>query len=65
MKFIAHRRPGDLEHLDRMNVTTEDLEFVRTYLDTIAHSYPAGRYPAEAGKIEMARQYLQSWETSP
>jgi hypothetical protein len=64
MKFIAHR-PGDLEHLERMNVTAGDLEFVRGYLDAMARSYPAGRYPTEAGKIAMGREYLKSWETRP
>jgi len=61
MKFIAHR-PGDLEHLERMSITAGDLEFVRTYLDSMAKLYPAGRYPVEFGKIEMARQYVNSWE---
>jgi hypothetical protein len=64
MKFIAHR-PGDLEHLERMNVTAQDLEFVDTYLDTMARAYPAGRYPTEAGKIAMAREYLKGWELKP
>ena len=61
MKFIAHR-PGDLEHLDRMAVTREDLEFARTYLDSMADRYLPGRHPTEAGKIEMARQYVEAWE---
>jgi hypothetical protein len=62
MKFIAHR-PGDFEHLDRMNVTQADLKFAREYLDAMSHRYPPGRHPAEAGKIDMARQYLNDWET--
>jgi len=63
MKFIAHR-PGDLEHLALMNVTSLDLTEVRQYLDRLAGRYPAGRFPAEAGKIEMARQYVDGWNAT-
>jgi hypothetical protein len=60
MKFIAHR-PGDLEHLERMDVTHDDLEFVRRYLNSLADRYPPGRHPVEAGTIAMARQYADAW----
>lgn len=59
MKFLAHRE-GDLEHLARMNVVAADLEFVREYLDGLRH-----RVPGEAGRIAMARSYVDAWEVSP
>lgn len=56
MKFVAHRE-GDLEHLSLMKVTTDELSFVREYLDMLAE-----RCPNEMGRIEMARQYVEAWE---
>lgn len=59
MKFVAHR-DIDLEHLTRMKVRAKELEFVRAYLDSLAP-----RVPGEAGRIAMARQYVDAWEVSP
>jgi hypothetical protein len=56
MKFIAHRE-GDLEHLEHMRVRAEELELVRSYLASLEL-----RYPDEIGRIQMARQYVDSWE---
>jgi Nucleotidyltransferase of unknown function (DUF6036) len=59
MKFIAHRE-RDLEHLAKMNVTSDELDSVRKYLDELAE-----QYPDQAGRIEMARQYVNGWEVQP
>ena len=56
MKFLAHRE-RDLEHLALMKVTADELLSVRRHLDSLA----AGS--EDAGRIEMARQYLAAWET--
>ncbi len=57
MKFIAHRE-RDLEHLVQFRVRPEELQFVQGYLDSLALSHPG-----EIGRIEMARQYVNGWET--
>jgi hypothetical protein len=64
MKLLAHR-PQDLEHLEQMNVRSEDLDFVRIYLDSRARLYREGRDSEKARQIEMARQYVDGWEASP
>ena len=56
MKFIAHRE-RDLEHLAQMRVTAAELDFVRGYLDSLATEHPE-----QAGRIEMARRYVDDWE---
>ncbi|MCY2952409.1 MAG: DUF6036 family nucleotidyltransferase [Planctomycetota bacterium] len=56
MKFVAHRE-RDLEHLFQMRVRTDELSFVRDYLDALVI-----RHPNESGRIEMARQYVDGWE---
>ena len=56
MKFLAHRE-RDLEHLEQMKVTAADLEFVRRHLDSLAG------LADEAGRVEMARQYVDGWPT--
>jgi len=56
MKFIAHRE-RDLEHLGQLKVTPADRAFVRDFLDSTAR-----QHPEEAGRIEMARQYLGAWK---
>lgn len=55
MKFVAHRE-RDMEHLAQMKVTQEDLAFVRRYLDELSLR------TNEAGRIEMARRYVDAWE---
>lgn len=57
MKFIAHR-PVDREHLDLLNVTKEELQFVREYLNSLM-----GR--VDVGRIEMARAYVEAWDVRP
>ena len=54
-KFIAHR-PVDREHLDLLKVTKAELKFVRGYLDSLVERIDVGR-------IEMARSYVEAWET--
>lgn len=60
IKFIAHRQK-DLDHLALLGVTADDKDFVRRYLDCLEERYPVARYPVEAGKIAMAKQYLENW----
>jgi hypothetical protein len=60
MKFMAHR-PQDLEHLEQMNVSLDDIKFVRTYLKSRAKLYREGRDSEKARQIEMARQYVDAW----
>jgi hypothetical protein len=64
MKFMAHR-PQDLEHLEQMKVRSDDLDFVRIYLDALARLYREGRDSEKARQIEMARQYVDGWEVTP
>ncbi|MBA3273860.1 MAG: hypothetical protein H0T11_08330 [Chthoniobacterales bacterium] len=61
MKFIGHRE-RDLEHLQELKVTSSEKEVVQKYLEVLTERYPAGRYPEEAGRIELARTYLDNWE---
>jgi uncharacterized nucleotidyltransferase DUF6036 len=61
MKFIAHRE-RDRDHLAYLNVTPGDLNFVRAYLDSLSHKYPRSRFPAESGKIDLARRYVDAWK---
>jgi hypothetical protein len=61
MKFIGHRE-HDLEHLRDMKVKSDEKVLVGQYLDVLAERYPAGRYPEEFGKTQMARLYLNNWE---
>jgi hypothetical protein len=62
MKFIAHRE-RDLEHLELMKVTHDELNLVRGYLDLLAKDYPQGRFSEQSGKIAMARRYVDAWES--
>lgn len=57
MKFVAHRE-RDLEHLAHMHVKSEELIFVRSYLDALVL-----HHGDEIGRIDMARQYVDAWET--
>jgi len=61
MKFIAHRE-RDLEHLELMKVTHDELILVRDYLDLLASEYPQVRFSEQPGKIAMARRYVDAWE---
>jgi hypothetical protein len=62
MKFLAHRQ-RDIEHLDKLNVTSRDIEQVSSNLQLLQGQYPLGQFPSEAGKIAMAQQYLRAWGT--
>lgn len=53
MKFYSHR-PQDREHLLHMKVTASEREFVRQYLDILETTTS----PADRGKIELSRKYL-------
>ncbi|MGD0768104.1 MAG: DUF6036 family nucleotidyltransferase [Tepidisphaeraceae bacterium] len=55
MKFYAHRQQ-DREHLDRMNVTKDELEFVLRRLNGMEASGIGDK-----GKIEMARDMVRNW----
>ena len=61
LKFIAHRE-RDLEHLRLLIVTPAERDAVRTYLDQLARDNPAARHPDRAGRIELARAYVDAWE---
>jgi hypothetical protein len=55
MKFLAHRE-RDLLHLTHLRVTPEELRSVDAYLESLA-----AEHAEEAGRIEMARQYVANW----
>lgn len=55
MKFVAHRT-RDLEHLARLGVTAEDLEFTKRHLSRLMVDYPEHQ-----GQIEMAGQIASTW----
>ena len=61
MKFIGHRE-HDLEHLRELKVTSSEKAAVGEYLEVLAERYPAGRHPEKAGRIELAKLYLDNWE---
>jgi hypothetical protein len=60
MKFIAHRGV-DIEHLSRMSVRNEELDFIRQQLDRLAHEH---RVANEGAQIERARQLVDSWSST-
>ena len=43
-----------------MRISSEELEGVRSYLDSLKLSHPD-----EIGRIEMARQYVDNWQIDP
>jgi hypothetical protein len=61
MKFIAHRE-RDRDHLRYLNVTPDELNFVRGYLDALTAKYPRSRFPTESGRIDLARRYVDAWK---
>ena len=61
MKIISHRE-HDLEHLFQMKMTSHEKSVVHRYLDVLVERYPVEQYPEHAGRIEMARQYLNEWK---
>ena len=61
MKFLAHR-PHDLEHLRLLQVTANDLKFVRDYLEVLTMRYPRGQFPDHSGTVAMAKSYVDAWE---
>jgi hypothetical protein len=58
MKFIAHRE-RDLQHLALMKPVDEELEFCRNYLAQLEITHPD-----QTGRIQMARNYLEAWNTA-
>lgn len=61
MKFIAHRT-GDFEHLEILNVTSEDLQFVAGCLDAMAKRYPEDGIDVDkARQIALAKSYVNAW----
>ncbi len=59
MKFYAHREV-DLEHLNAMHVTAQELAFTETYLNRLPENVPDVQ-----GKIEMALHLLGAWRRKP
>lgn len=55
MKFMAHRT-ADREHLNELQVTPDELDFVDRYLDAAA---AAGS--EDAGRIDVARLYVRNY----
>lgn len=55
MKFMAHR-PADFEHLQDLNVTSDEVEFVHSYLDNKELGHPE-----HSDQIALARSYLSNW----
>ncbi len=55
MKFYAHREV-DLEHLDKMKITRDELAFTESHLNELLE-----RLPGDKSKIEMAIHILQNW----
>ena len=55
MKFYAHREV-DLEHLDAMHVTAQEMAFTEIYLNQLLQDVPDIQ-----GKIEMALHVLGGW----
>lgn len=62
MKFLAHRE-RDLEHLEKLKVTTAEKISVAKYLDSLSKRYPERRYAEKARAIELAKVYLSEWKT--
>jgi hypothetical protein len=58
MKFFAHREV-DLEHLQRMRVKPEELQFVRKHLQLLLRNSASDR-----SSIEMALHLAQTWSKS-